>query len=245
MRFGVGVEDGDAEAIRLGGRQDQRKLIIPKLAEANRQPQAAGVGKRGDPLPMRRQRLRKRADRARRIRIDHAHAMALNGGDRRQRPHLPQALDRAERQIEPRRVETIDDIEIVIAGKDEHAFGERRMQLHRIEELRPFGCDSGVGHVAGDQDEIQRAGFVNRLDAFQDTREAQTTTTALASVGTIRPRTSNRSAAVPIQRDAGQTAAAITTATMDKMMAAAAELVARKRARVLSLAAVLSMRSAR
>ena len=45
------------------------------------------------------------------------------------------------------------------------------MQLHRIEELRPFGCDSGVGHVAGDQDEIQRACFMNRLDAFQDTRE--------------------------------------------------------------------------
>jgi hypothetical protein len=32
---------------------------------------------------------------------------------------------------------------------------------------------------------------------------------------------------------------------MDKMMAAAAELIARKRAPVLSLAAVLSMRSAR
>ena len=100
---------------------------------------------------MRRQRLRKRAIKRARIRIGHTDAMTLDGGDRRQCPHLPQALDRAEGQIEPRRVETIDDIEVMIAGKDEHAFGERRMQLHRIEKLRPFGCDSGVGHVAGDR----------------------------------------------------------------------------------------------
>ena len=120
---------------------------------------------------MRRQRLRKRAIKRCRNRIDHAHAMALNGGDRRQRPHLPQALDRAERQIEPRRVEAIDDIEVMIAGKDEHAFGERRMRSTRIEKLRPFGCDAGVGHVAGDQDEIQRPRSVNCVDAVQDARE--------------------------------------------------------------------------
>jgi hypothetical protein len=46
------------------------------------------------------------------------------------------------------------------------------MQLHRVEELRPFGCDSGVGHVACDQDDIERVRFVDRFDAVEDTREA-------------------------------------------------------------------------
>src|SRR5215467_11918455 len=97
--------------------------------------------------------------------------MALNGGDRRQRAHLPQALDRAERQIEPRRIEPVDDIEVVIAGKNEHAFDERRMLLHRIEKLRPLGCDTGVSHVAGDKDQVERAIGMNGFETRKDARE--------------------------------------------------------------------------
>ena len=54
MGFSVGVEDGDTEAIRLSRRQDQRELIVPQFTQADRQPQAAGIGKFGDPFPMRR-----------------------------------------------------------------------------------------------------------------------------------------------------------------------------------------------
>src|ERR1700722_1271983 len=76
-------------------------------------------------------------------------------------------------------------------------------------------------------------------------RYAQTTTTALASVGRIRLRTSNRSAAVPTQREAGQTTAAINAAQRHKTIAAAAELIARRRVRVTALVCVPSMRSVR
>ena len=83
MRFRVGVEDSDAELARRGRRQDQGKLIVPELAEPDGKPQTAGIGKCGDPLPMRSQRLRQRALERAGIRVDHAHAMSLNGGDRR------------------------------------------------------------------------------------------------------------------------------------------------------------------
>jgi hypothetical protein len=59
----------------------------------------------------------------------------------------------------------------VIARKDEHALGQHRMQFHRVEELRPFGRNAGVGHVAGDQDHIHRALLMNLFDAVEDPRE--------------------------------------------------------------------------
>ena len=61
MGFGIGIEDGNAETVGLGGRQDHRKLIVPKTAEAARAPHAADIGEFSDPLSMRRQRLRQRA----------------------------------------------------------------------------------------------------------------------------------------------------------------------------------------
>ena len=59
----------------------------------------------------------------------------------------------------------------MIAWKDEHPLGERRIPLHRIEELRPFGCDTGVGHVATDQHDIQRPLLMNGFEALEDTGE--------------------------------------------------------------------------
>ena len=56
-------------------------------------------------------------------------------------------------------------------GKDEHALGERRMLLHGVEELRPFGGDAGVGHVAGDEDEVERVGAMNGFQARKNARE--------------------------------------------------------------------------
>src|SRR6201999_653744 len=104
--------------------------------------------------------------------IEHANPMALYGVNRRQCPHLPQPLRRAEWQIEPGRIETIDDIQVVIAGKDEHAFGEGGVQRYRVEEFRPFGGTAGVGHVAANENKIERAIVMDRLDAVHDARNA-------------------------------------------------------------------------
>jgi hypothetical protein len=41
------------------------------------------------------------------------------------------------------------------------------MRRHRIEELGPFGGAAGVGHVPGDQDEIERGLGVQDLKLVQ------------------------------------------------------------------------------
>ncbi len=92
-------------------RHDHWKLIVPKTPEPGGQKQAARIGKGRDPRPVRLERLGKRRPELSRTRIDHMNPIALHGHDRRQGPHLPQPLARAERQIEPGRVLTIDDVE--------------------------------------------------------------------------------------------------------------------------------------
>ena len=88
------------------------------------------------------------------------------------RAHLAQGFRRAERQIETRRVGAIDDIDVVIAGQDERPLGEVGMRRQNVEEFGPFGRAPGVGHVPGDEDEVQRAGGVRGLESAHDPFEA-------------------------------------------------------------------------
>ena len=46
------------------------------------------------------------------------------------------------------------------------------MRFHRIEECRPFDGKTGVGHVARDQHDVERACLMDGRDALQDAREA-------------------------------------------------------------------------
>ncbi len=62
-------------------------------------------------------------------------------------------------------------------------------------------------------------------------RYADTSTMALASVGTARRCSKTRSFKPPVQREAGQAAIATSTAHVDSTMAAPIELALRNRAR--------------
>ena len=115
MRVGVRIEDRDAEPVLAVGRQDQRKGLAPQALQARRQAEVRPVGERLDRLPLRRERRCERADRSRRSAHDVRNALALDGGDRRERAHLAQRLHRAERQIEPGRIGAVDDVDVVVA----------------------------------------------------------------------------------------------------------------------------------
>ena len=82
--------------------------------------------------------------------------IALDRGDGREDPHPPQRLHRAERQVEAGGVGAIDDVDVVIAGRDQRARRELRKRPEHVEEFRPFGGGSRVRHVAGDEHEIER-----------------------------------------------------------------------------------------
>ena len=97
--------------------------------------------------------------------IDDEYAIALHGRDRRKRPHLPQPLAWTERQIETGRIGAVDDVHIVVAGKDEHPLSRvqgGRQQCRRILPIRP---SAGIRHVAGDQNEIERVGGMDGGEA--------------------------------------------------------------------------------
>ena len=66
--------------------------------------------------------------------------IALDGGDRRERAHLAQRLRRTDRQIEPRRIGAIDDIDVVVPRQNQHAFREIGIVGHDVEKLGPFGA---------------------------------------------------------------------------------------------------------
>ena len=93
--------------------------------------------------------------------VEDTDALALDRGHRGERPHLPQPLAGARRQFQPGRIGAVDDVHVVIAGQDEGPLGQRGMARQRVEELGPFGRPAGIGHVAGDQDEVER---VLRMD---------------------------------------------------------------------------------
>ena len=80
---------------------------------------------------------------------------------------LAQAPVGARGQVHARRIGAVHDVEVVIAGQDQQALGDRWMRGHRVEKLSPFGRAAGVGHVASDQNKIERRLGVQRLKLFQ------------------------------------------------------------------------------
>ena len=82
----------------------------------------------------------------------------LEGGEG---PDLAQPLLGAAGKFKPRGICAVDDVEIVIAGQEQHELREFRVGLQCVEELRPLARETGVGHVAGNQNEVQRILRVN------------------------------------------------------------------------------------
>ena len=54
-----------------------------------------------------------------------------------------------------------------LPGSVSVAFGERGMRGERVDEFGPFARNPGVGHVAGDEDGVERVLGVNRLELRQ------------------------------------------------------------------------------
>ncbi len=72
------------------------------------------------------------------------------------------------RQVELRRVRAIDDIDVVIAGDQEHPLGDARELRDRFEELGPFGRKPGIRDIAGHQDGMQRLLGLDFVQPLQD-----------------------------------------------------------------------------
>ena len=80
------------------------------------------------------------------------------------RPDLTQAPVGACRQIHARRIGAVDDVEVVIAGQDQHALGKARVRFEDLEKLHPLGGDASIGHVASDQDGVEPVFGVDRFE---------------------------------------------------------------------------------
>src|ERR1700677_3495247 len=169
---GVRIEDRDAEANILCRWKNERKELIPKARELVRQPKSALIREALDRLTLRRKRRRKREARLGGACAHDAQAVGAKSGHGGQSAHLAQGFRRAERQIEARWVSSVDDIHIVIARKDKRPFGEIRMARENVEEFGPFAGAAGVGHVPGDENEIQRPSAVLGLEPSHDPSHA-------------------------------------------------------------------------
>jgi hypothetical protein len=96
-----------------------------------------------------------------------ADTLTLDRGKRRQGPHLAQPLVGAGRQVEPRRVGPIDDVDVVIARNQQNEIAEGWVVRHSIEEFSPFARSSGVRHIAGNQYHIERVARMQMLQLFE------------------------------------------------------------------------------
>src|SRR5262245_6526568 len=181
MRLRVRIKDGDAEPVLGVRRQNHRELIVEDAFESEGAAQAAIVREVHNPWPMRRQRLIERLSESPGVAGDDAHAIALRSCNRRKRPHLPQPLADTERKIEPSRIGAVDDVQVVIAGKQDHACDETRVLLDRVEKFGPFRREAGIGHVAADEHEVERFGGMDGRDARHNSREAIVATWASAT----------------------------------------------------------------
>src|SRR5262245_9499600 len=128
-----------------------------------RQPRPADIGEPCHFLEMRLERGRKRGTHTSARAIYHAHAPALDGPHRRQHPQLAQPLVRTFRQVEARWIGAVDDVEVVVAGNDQHAFGEARMTRDGVQELGPLARPARIGHVAAHHDGVERVARMQHL----------------------------------------------------------------------------------
>ena len=121
---------------------------------------------------MRLQRGGERCPQASRCAIHNPHALALNDSHGREDPQLPQPLVRAGRQIEARRIGAIDDIEVVVAGNDQHSFDETGMTQDSAQEFGPLARATGVGHVPAQHDGVERIARVHKVQLREQPRQA-------------------------------------------------------------------------
>ena len=123
----------------LSGGTIMGKTLRPELGDRIGEERLGLVGEAHHLAAMRLQQLRERAAEAAVAQVDHADAAALHRVHGGQASNLAQAPVGARRQVHARRVGAIDDVEVVIAGKHQHALGEARMRRHGVEQLGPFG----------------------------------------------------------------------------------------------------------
>ena len=101
-------------------------------------------------------------------RIEAQDPVPLQGLDGGQGAQLAKPLPRARRQLEPGRIGAVDDIHVMVAGKDQHALGQSGMSRDGVHELGPLCGPAGIRHVAGDQDEVQGLLSVEGLQPVED-----------------------------------------------------------------------------
>ena len=125
------------------------------------------VGKRSDRRTVRRQRLRQGRAEPVTLRRQHPHPVALQRVHGRQRPQLPQALQRAAGQRQAGRIGPIDDVHVVVARQHQHALAQCRVAGQRQLALDPLGRAARIGHVAGDHHEVDRVLGVDRCQPVE------------------------------------------------------------------------------
>ena len=161
----VRVQENDPEAVLAVRRQDHGKDFAPhvrsrpwrKMAVRSRQtspsrPRAASSASR------------ERLTQARIGAIDDTNARALKRVDGRQGADLAKPAVRADVEIEPRGIGPVHDVDVVIAGNDEHAVGEPGMGGHGVEKFGPFGGAARIGGIARDRGRIER---LRCIDLFE------------------------------------------------------------------------------
>ena len=98
------------------------KASAQTRASPSRKAQRSGIGECRDGGAVGRQRVRQRLAELVRSRGSTTRTLlSLHCGDGRQRAHLAQALAGARRKIEPRRIGTVDDVDVVIARQQERS----------------------------------------------------------------------------------------------------------------------------
>ena len=122
---------------------------------------------------MRVDRLRQRLAELVRLAVDDLDPLALDRIHRRQHPELPQPDIRAAGQVHARGIGAVDNVEVVIAGKDQHLAHEFGVGRDHVEELGPFARDPGIGHIAADEDDVDRGLGVDLIELGENPFEAE------------------------------------------------------------------------
>src|SRR5689334_17803581 len=84
---------------------------------------------------------------------------------------LVRSTTRTHGQSHAGRIGAVDDVEIVVAGQHQHELRKLWMPRKIVEELGPFGGNSRIGHVAGEEDAIERLTHMGRLELSEQPLE--------------------------------------------------------------------------
>ena len=168
MRFRIRIEQHHAEPILHRRWNDHRKGVVPDLDQSMRQPDSAQIRKGVDIVPIGTQTLRYGGAESARPRIEAQSLVTLQGLDGRQGAQLAKPFPRARRQFEPGRIGAVDDIHVMVSGKDQDALGETGVSRDGVEEFGPFRGSSRIRHIARDQNEIQGLIVVEGFQPIED-----------------------------------------------------------------------------